>query len=188
MLTHWSYVFLALTHRYELTHLPLVPHICGRWIRSALVQIMACRLFGSKPLSQPIGPSGTNSSEILIAILTFSFKEMHLNVSSAKVAAILSRGRWVNSSRPGDTIGSSFHHVMAYYLFSAMPCIHISIKIIGSRYRFPLVSKTCPFCSCFNVLVVSVWLIPYSSPHWATEPCNEMGRSTPYSLSSRQPQ
>ena len=31
-----------------------------------------------------IGPSGTNFSEILIKILTFSFKKMHLKVSSAK--------------------------------------------------------------------------------------------------------
>ena len=31
-----------------------------------------------------IGPLGTNFSEILIAILTFSFKKMHLKVSSAK--------------------------------------------------------------------------------------------------------
>ena len=43
-----------------------------------------------------IGPLGTNFSEILIEILTFSFKTMHLKLSSAKVAAILSRGRWVN--------------------------------------------------------------------------------------------
>ena len=31
-----------------------------------------------------IGPLGTNFSEILIAILTFLFKKMRLNVSSAK--------------------------------------------------------------------------------------------------------
>ena len=31
-----------------------------------------------------IGPLGTNLSEILIAILTFSFKKMHLKVSSVK--------------------------------------------------------------------------------------------------------
>ena len=31
-----------------------------------------------------IGPSGTNFSEILIEILTISFKKMHLKVSSAK--------------------------------------------------------------------------------------------------------
>ena len=31
-----------------------------------------------------IGSSGTNFSEILIGIQTFSFKKMHLNMSSAK--------------------------------------------------------------------------------------------------------
>ena len=31
-----------------------------------------------------IGPLGTNSSEILIGIETFSFKKMHLKMSSAK--------------------------------------------------------------------------------------------------------
>ena len=31
-----------------------------------------------------IGPSGTNLSEILIAIQTFSFRKMHLKISSAK--------------------------------------------------------------------------------------------------------
>ena len=31
-----------------------------------------------------VGPLGTNSNEILIAIQTFSFKKMHLKISSAK--------------------------------------------------------------------------------------------------------
>ena len=35
------------------THLPLVPHIC-RWTGSALVQVMAYRLSGAKPLPQPM--------------------------------------------------------------------------------------------------------------------------------------
>ena len=91
---------------------------------SALVQIMARRLPGDKPLSEPmmvsllthicvskltiigsdnglsrdrrqaiiwtnagkllIGPLGTNFSDILNEILTFSFKKMRLKVSSAK--------------------------------------------------------------------------------------------------------
>ena len=34
-----------------LTHLPLLPHI---WIVSALVQIMACHLFGAKTISEPM--------------------------------------------------------------------------------------------------------------------------------------
>ena len=119
-----------------------------QWIWSTLVQIMACRLFGAKPLSKPmilycqldpkgqtewkfnqntkclthwgrathicvgklttigsddglspgrrqaiiwtnagillIGPLGTNFSEILIEIHTFSSKKMHLKMSSGK--------------------------------------------------------------------------------------------------------
>ena len=43
-----------------------------------------------------IGPLGTNFSEILTAIHTFSFKKMHLKISSAKMTAILSRPQCVN--------------------------------------------------------------------------------------------
>ena len=35
-----------------LTHLSLVLHICVSELGSALVQMMACRLFGAKPLSE----------------------------------------------------------------------------------------------------------------------------------------
>ena len=38
---------------------------------------------------------GTNLREIVIEIHTFSLKKMHLKMSSARMAAILSRGRWV---------------------------------------------------------------------------------------------
>ena len=46
--------------------------------------MMACHLFGAKPLPKPvragllsIGPLGTNLSEILIKIQSFSFTKMH---------------------------------------------------------------------------------------------------------------
>ena len=48
-----------------------------QWIGSALVQIIACRLVGAKPLSQPVlgycqlDPLGTNFNEILIKIQNF---------------------------------------------------------------------------------------------------------------------
>ena len=59
----------------------------GQWIGSALVQIMACRLYSAKPLSKSsglltIGPSGTNFSKIQIKIQNFSFTKMHLNISA----------------------------------------------------------------------------------------------------------
>ena len=51
---------------------------------------MACRLVGAKPFiwtnigTLLIGPLGTNFSEIVIWIQTFSFKKMPLKMSSAK--------------------------------------------------------------------------------------------------------
>ena len=43
-----------------------------------------------------MGPIGTNFSEMLIKIHTFSFKKIHLKMSSGKKAAILSRPPCVN--------------------------------------------------------------------------------------------
>ena len=52
---------------------------------------MACRLAGTKPLSEPmldeillIEALGTNLSEILIEIHTFSFTKMRLKMSAGK--------------------------------------------------------------------------------------------------------
>ena len=65
-----------------------------QWIGSASVQIMAITWTNSGlMLSRHLG---TNFSEIGIRILSFSFKKMHLKLSSAKAVTILSRGRWVN--------------------------------------------------------------------------------------------
>ena len=88
-------------HSVTLTHRPLVSHISGRWTWSALVQIMACRLDGAKPLSEPmltlsIRPQGTYFNEFLFEIQIFSFKKMHLNMSSAKWRPFCPRGDELN--------------------------------------------------------------------------------------------
>ena len=44
-----------------------------------------------------IGPFGTNFSDILIEIQTFSFKKIHLKMSFAKWRPFLSRPQWVKS-------------------------------------------------------------------------------------------
>ena len=44
-----------------------------------------------------VGLMGTNFSEIRIGILSFLFKKMNLKLSSANIATILPRRRWVNS-------------------------------------------------------------------------------------------
>ena len=53
-----------------------------QWIGSALVQIMACRLFGAKIWSQSV--LGTNFNENFIKIQNFSFMKMHIEISSVK--------------------------------------------------------------------------------------------------------
>ena len=55
-----------------------------------------------------IGPLGTNFSEILIAIQTFSFKKMHLKI--CEMASILSLPQWV---KYGDLL-FLYHTVMAH--------------------------------------------------------------------------
>ena len=61
-----------------------------QWTWPALVQITVCRLFGTKPLSEPIlgllsiGPLRTNFGDIVSKIQNFSFTKMHLKISSAK--------------------------------------------------------------------------------------------------------
>ena len=87
----------------ELTHLlfnssPPSAAYMRQWIRSALFQVMACCLFCAKPLPEPMlayCQLGTNFSEIWIGILSFSIKKRHLKLLSAKMAAILSKERWV---------------------------------------------------------------------------------------------
>ena len=75
------------------THLPLVPHI-RQWTGSSLVQVMVCCLFGAKPLPEPmlVYCQPDSLEQIWIGSLSFSFKKMHLKMSSAKMAAVLSRG------------------------------------------------------------------------------------------------
>ena len=76
---------------------PLSAAYMRQWTGSALVQVMASRLFGAKPLPDTnadllsIGLPGTNFSEIRVRILSFSFKKMHWKLLSAKMAAILFR-------------------------------------------------------------------------------------------------
>ena len=78
----WSQKFFAVSKRmcvvYILTHLPQVPQLCVSG--SALVLVMAWRLFGAKPLPKPMltycqsDPlQQTNFSEIWIETQNFSF-------------------------------------------------------------------------------------------------------------------
>ena len=55
--------------------------------KPSLVQIMACRLFGAKPSSEPMliyGQLEIKFSEISMGIQTFSFKKLRFEMSSGK--------------------------------------------------------------------------------------------------------
>ena len=72
-----------------LTHLGRVAHICVNKLTiigsdNGLVPGRRQTSIWTNAGTFLIGPLGTNFSEILIAIETFSFKKMHLKISSAK--------------------------------------------------------------------------------------------------------
>ena len=81
-------------------------------IGKALVQIMAFRLFGAKPLSEPT--LGYCHYWILMNNLQWNFNQytklfIHENASEdilCEVVAILSRGRWVNQQRKNQRSAS----------------------------------------------------------------------------------
>ena len=84
---------------------PSTAYICAaymrQWTRSALVQIMACRLFGVKPLPEPtltycqLNPWGQTSVK---------FESKYKNIV-CEMEAILSSGRWVKSCNALYLIG-----------------------------------------------------------------------------------
>ena len=95
----WSIPDLCLLHVYAYTFNPSPPSAAylRQWSRSALVQIMTCRVFGAKPLSKlMLGSCYLNTYEQtsmkVRKIQNFPFTEVHLKMSSEKVTAILSRG------------------------------------------------------------------------------------------------
>ena len=109
-----------------------------QWTGSLLVQVMACRLFGVRSLPQPMLP---DFSEIWIEILSFSFKNMYLKMSSAKMSAILFSGGWVK-------------------------CISLPLsfgKNGGFQIFHPFIPANCIFAE--NCLLFLYWLpVPHRSP------------------------
>ena len=70
-----------------LTHWGRVRYMCHQ-PRPSLIQIKAFPLFGTKPLSEAVSlsivPLGTNFSQLVFKIQTFSFTKMHLKILSWK--------------------------------------------------------------------------------------------------------
>ena len=98
--------------QHVLTHLPC------QWTGSALVQVMACRLLGAKPLPEAILVYCQFDSWEQVSVklesefLSSSFKKMHLKMLSAKMAAILSRG---------DDLKKGIHYITPVLLDNHVP-------------------------------------------------------------------
>ena len=70
-----------------------------QWTGSSLVQVMACHLFGAKPLPETmLIYRQLDSWEHMSEKLESDFKKIHLKMSSAKMATILSRARCVKAA------------------------------------------------------------------------------------------
>ena len=99
---HSSLLSIKLQNKHDwLNSSPPSAAYMHRWTGSALVQIMACRLDGAKPLSEPMlsNCQGTYFNEILLEIKIFSFMKVCLNMSSAK---------WLPFCPGGDELTSSY--------------------------------------------------------------------------------
>ena len=90
-------VFVALTHRGRVTHV-CVGNLTIIGSDNGLSPGRRRAITWTNVGILLIGPLGTNFSEMLIEIHTFSFKKIHW-----KMAAILSRPQCVNSLRQNDT-------------------------------------------------------------------------------------
>ena len=84
-----------------------------QWTQSASVQIMACRLISTKPLSEPVleycwlKPLGSNLSVSWFTIQNFSFMKMHLKMSSVIWQPFCPRGDKFTWQFGGDGLAHS---------------------------------------------------------------------------------
>ena len=92
---------------YILLHMPL--HACPNYTHTGLTTTTAPSGHQMAVVTwdrciaslSSIGILGANFSESWIGILSFSFKKMHLKMSLARMAAILSRTRWITACMMG---------------------------------------------------------------------------------------
>ena len=127
-------VSATLDCKHNINSSPLRVAYMRQWTGLALVQIVACRLFGSKPLSKPmlgcckLDPKEQTSVKIESKLWYFHSK-MRFKMSSVKVAAV-SKGRWVD-------ITYTFINVTSIYLGSKAGAI--SAYSWGDYYNEELV-------------------------------------------------
>ena len=85
----WYFIcFMTPFSLYQVNSSPPSAAYMRHWAGSSLVQVMACRLFGAKPLPEPMLAFCLMVSweHNWNGILSFSFKKMQLKMSCAKMA------------------------------------------------------------------------------------------------------
>ena len=88
-----------------------------------------------------IGPSGTKFSEIFIKIKMFSFTKLHLKMSSAKVAAILS-WPWCVNPAPATTVNFTIKWAMSRLVSTCLNLLLVTTNI-PNHHRTIFLYKNC---------------------------------------------
>ena len=132
-----------------------------RRIRPALIQIMICRLFGTKPLSKPMlgyCQLGTNFSEILIKIRNFLFRKMVLKCRLPKWRPFCSGGDdFPDSKVHGTNMGPTWvlsaldgPHVVPMNLAISVSFSCVGLGILLVRNQCAIYSRAPPdICTWF---------------------------------------
>ena len=107
------FIYRVLYIKY-LTHLPHSAAHMRQWTRTTLVQIMACRLFGAKPLSKPVIVNWTLENKLqwnLNQNTKLFIHDKHLKMSSSNRRPFCpgGGGRWLT----WKMIGSNFYCLIA---------------------------------------------------------------------------
>ena len=108
-----------------------------QWTGPSLVQVMACRLFDAEPLPEQMLIYCQLDPWEQVSVkfnqnFCLSYKKMHFKMPSAKMAAILSRGRWVNILRPRQMAATSWRHFQMHFLeWKCMIFDKISMDFVG---------------------------------------------------------
>ena len=100
-----------------LTYLTLSVAYIRRWTGSTLLHVMACRLFGPKPLPDIVGRTLRNKVLRNSNRKTnLSFKNMHLKMSSEKLEPFCAQGdEWPEPNHLGYIDTVSVHTVTQWY-------------------------------------------------------------------------
>ena len=100
----------------------------GAYIRPQPIQCQAINCVNAVLL--PIGPLGTNFSQLLFEIQIFSIKKMRLKMSSEKMPAILSRSQCVKRNCPARYVITWAWTIDASYIEKCIVCFIISISYL----------------------------------------------------------